>query len=83
MFIIVFSYSTKIFIRHPRTLYATEDAFEKCKHELGESKISGDFLIFNHKDLILCFKCAATRLQAKYKGYRAKGEFKKQKEAGK
>ncbi|XP_047447962.1 unconventional myosin-Ih [Mugil cephalus] len=48
---------TKIFIRHPRTLYATEDAFEKCKHEL------------------------ATRLQAKYKGYKAKGEFKKQKEA--
>ncbi|XP_041643172.1 unconventional myosin-Ih [Cheilinus undulatus] len=48
---------TKIFIRHPRTLYATEDAFEKCKHEL------------------------ATRLQAKYKGYRAKGEFRKQKEA--
>lgn len=30
--------STKIFIRHPRTLYATEDAFEKCKHELGECK---------------------------------------------
>ncbi|XP_061842396.1 unconventional myosin-Ih [Nerophis lumbriciformis] len=48
---------TKIFIRHPRTLYATEDAFEKCKHQL------------------------ATRLQAKYKGYRAKGEFRKQKEA--
>ncbi|XP_073322256.1 unconventional myosin-Ih [Pagrus major] len=48
---------TKIFIRHPRTLYATEDAYERCKHEL------------------------ATRLQAKYKGYRQKGEFKKQKEA--
>ncbi|XP_040897937.1 unconventional myosin-Ih [Toxotes jaculatrix] len=48
---------TKIFIRHPRTLYATEDAYEKCKHEL------------------------ATRLQAKYKGYKAKGEFRKQKEA--
>ncbi|XP_035513802.1 unconventional myosin-Ih [Morone saxatilis] len=48
---------TKIFIRHPRTLYATEDAYEKCKHEL------------------------ATRLQAKYKGYRAKGEFRRQKEA--
>ncbi|XP_057688442.1 unconventional myosin-Ih [Corythoichthys intestinalis] len=48
---------TKIFIRHPRTLYATEDAFEKCKHQL------------------------ASRLQAKYKGYRAKGEFRKQKEA--
>uniref|UniRef100_A0A3P9QHQ9 Myosin IH n=1 Tax=Poecilia reticulata TaxID=8081 RepID=A0A3P9QHQ9_POERE len=27
---------TKIFIRHPRTLYATEDAYEKCKHDLGE-----------------------------------------------
>ncbi|XP_058491281.1 unconventional myosin-Ih [Solea solea] len=48
---------TKIFIRHPRTLYATEDAYERCKHEL------------------------ATRLQAKYRGYKAKGEFKKQKEA--
>ncbi|CAG5922924.1 unnamed protein product [Menidia menidia] len=48
---------TKIFIRHPRTLYATEDAFEKCKHDL------------------------ASRLQAKYKGYRVKGEYRKQKEA--
>uniref|UniRef100_A0A667YY73 Myosin IH n=1 Tax=Myripristis murdjan TaxID=586833 RepID=A0A667YY73_9TELE len=27
---------TKIFIRHARTLFATEDAFERCKHELGE-----------------------------------------------
>lgn len=33
-----FYYSTKIFIRHPRTLFATEDAYEKCKHELGECK---------------------------------------------
>uniref|UniRef100_W5KHE9 Myosin IH n=1 Tax=Astyanax mexicanus TaxID=7994 RepID=W5KHE9_ASTMX len=48
---------TKIFIRYARTLFATEDAYEICKHEL------------------------ATRIQAKYKGYRAKGEFKKQKEA--
>ncbi|XP_036382610.1 unconventional myosin-Ih [Megalops cyprinoides] len=48
---------TKIFIRHARTLFATEDAFEICKHEL------------------------ATRIQAKYKGYRAKGEFRRQKEA--
>uniref|UniRef100_A0A8C5ALE1 Myosin IH n=1 Tax=Gadus morhua TaxID=8049 RepID=A0A8C5ALE1_GADMO len=30
---------TKIFIRHPKTLYATEDAFERCKHELGERKM--------------------------------------------
>ncbi|KAJ3605608.1 hypothetical protein NHX12_027653 [Muraenolepis orangiensis] len=48
---------TKIFIRHPRTLFATEDAFQICKHEL------------------------ATRIQAKYKGYRAKGDYLKQREA--
>uniref|UniRef100_A0A665U060 Myosin IHb n=1 Tax=Echeneis naucrates TaxID=173247 RepID=A0A665U060_ECHNA len=28
---------TKIFIRHPRTLFATEDAFQVCKHKLGET----------------------------------------------
>uniref|UniRef100_A0A671P4G2 Unconventional myosin-Ih-like n=1 Tax=Sinocyclocheilus anshuiensis TaxID=1608454 RepID=A0A671P4G2_9TELE len=48
---------TKIFIRHPRTLFATEDAFEICKHEL------------------------ATRIQAKYKGYRVKGQYQRQREA--
>ncbi|XP_061655785.1 unconventional myosin-Ih isoform X2 [Phyllopteryx taeniolatus] len=48
---------TKIFIRHPRTLFATEDAFQVCKHKL------------------------ATRLQAKYKGYRVKGDYQKQKGA--
>ncbi|XP_044190564.1 unconventional myosin-Ih isoform X2 [Thunnus albacares] len=48
---------TKIFIRHPRTLFATEDAFQVCKHKL------------------------ATRIQAKYKGYRVKGDFIKQREA--
>nr|XP_055055414.1 unconventional myosin-Ih isoform X1 [Misgurnus anguillicaudatus] len=48
---------TKIFIRHPRTLFATEDAFEVCKHEL------------------------ATRIQAKYKGYRGKEEYQRQREA--
>uniref|UniRef100_A0A3B4UHI1 Myosin IH n=1 Tax=Seriola dumerili TaxID=41447 RepID=A0A3B4UHI1_SERDU len=49
---------TKIFIRHPRTLYATEDAYEKCKHELGECKSA--MKIF--------------QLQAKYKGYKARKE---------
>uniref|UniRef100_A0A3B3TQF3 Myosin IH n=1 Tax=Poecilia latipinna TaxID=48699 RepID=A0A3B3TQF3_9TELE len=48
---------TKIFIRHPRTLFATEDAFQVCKHQL------------------------ATRIQAKYKGYRVKEDYLKQKEA--
>uniref|UniRef100_A0A669CTX3 Unconventional myosin-Ih n=1 Tax=Oreochromis niloticus TaxID=8128 RepID=A0A669CTX3_ORENI len=49
---------TKIFIRHPRTLFATEDAFQVCKHKL------------------------ATRIQAKYKGYKVKGNYVKQREAG-
>uniref|UniRef100_A0A3B3QXB4 Myosin IH n=1 Tax=Paramormyrops kingsleyae TaxID=1676925 RepID=A0A3B3QXB4_9TELE len=48
---------TKIFIRHPKTLFAIEDAYEICKHEL------------------------ASKIQAKYKGYRVKNEFQKQKEA--
>ncbi|XP_023835053.1 unconventional myosin-Ih-like [Salvelinus sp. IW2-2015] len=48
---------TKIFIRHPRTLFATEDAFEVCKHKL------------------------ASRIQAQYKGYWQKGQFRRQKEA--
>ncbi|KAJ4926485.1 hypothetical protein JOQ06_008658 [Pogonophryne albipinna] len=48
---------TKIFIRHPKTLFATEDAFQVCKHRL------------------------ATRIQAKYKGYRVKGDYLRQKEA--
>ncbi len=33
---------TKIFIRHPRTLFATEDAFEICKHELGKAPVTSD-----------------------------------------
>ncbi|KAM9306346.1 unconventional myosin-Ih [Pholidichthys leucotaenia] len=48
---------TKIFIRHPRTLFAIEDAFQVCKHKL------------------------ATRIQAKYKGYRVKGDYLRQREA--
>uniref|UniRef100_A0AAQ5YDV8 Myosin IHb n=1 Tax=Amphiprion ocellaris TaxID=80972 RepID=A0AAQ5YDV8_AMPOC len=32
---------TKIFIRHPRTLFATEDAFQVCKHKLGEIWLNG------------------------------------------
>uniref|UniRef100_A0A672LUM7 Unconventional myosin-Ih-like n=1 Tax=Sinocyclocheilus grahami TaxID=75366 RepID=A0A672LUM7_SINGR len=33
---------TKIFIRHPRTLFAIEDAFEICKHELGKGPVTSD-----------------------------------------
>uniref|UniRef100_A0A8C1M770 Myosin IHa n=1 Tax=Cyprinus carpio TaxID=7962 RepID=A0A8C1M770_CYPCA len=38
---------TKIFIRYARTLFATEDAFEICKHELGkQQRIQKRHLIF-------------------------------------
>ncbi|XP_006004623.1 unconventional myosin-Ih [Latimeria chalumnae] len=47
----------KIFIRYAKTLFATEDAYEICKHQL------------------------AARIQARYKGYRVKGEYRKQKAA--
>lgn len=41
------------------------------------------FIVSEFSPLLLVFGFAATRLQAKYKGYKAKGEFRKQKEAGK
>lgn len=38
-FFFFFSYRTKIFIRFPKTLFATEDALEVRKHSLGMSHI--------------------------------------------
>ena len=84
-------YRTKIFIRHPKTLYATEDAFERCKHELGEREswlrttclVVVDFCIRVVVSLMQLCGIAATKLQGKYRGYKAKGELKKRKEAGK
>ncbi|XP_035464320.2 unconventional myosin-Ih isoform X1 [Scophthalmus maximus] len=78
---------TKIFIRHPRTLFATEDAFQVCKHKLGEMLFCKP--ICNAEDStrnlfrvkLLTVTVAATRIQAKYKGYRVKGDYLKQKEA--
>lgn len=48
-------------------------------HQLWESF---SHLHLHSDEFILYSEPAATRLQAKYKGYRAKGEFRKQKEAG-
>lgn len=76
---------TKIFIRHPRTLFATEDAFQVCKHKLGGTALIyfcyREFQKASHtKLLIKCF--LATRIQAKYKGHRVKEGYLRQKEAG-
>lgn len=75
---------TKIFIRHPRTLFATEDTFQDCKHTLGE--ICRFNIALSIQRLQMSVKpnlsVAATRIQAKYKGYRVKGDYQKQREAG-
>ena len=86
--LIVFPSRTKIFIRHPRTLFATEDAFQVCKHKLGEmlfckSTCKSTVSIKNELRVkLLSITFAATRIQAKYKGYRVKGDYLKQREAG-
>uniref|UniRef100_A0AAQ6A6R3 Myosin IHb n=1 Tax=Amphiprion ocellaris TaxID=80972 RepID=A0AAQ6A6R3_AMPOC len=79
---------TKIFIRHPRTLFATEDAFQVCKHKLGEIWLNGwscnatvNIKNLLHLKLLPVF-VAATRIQAKYKGFRVKEDYLKQREAG-
>ena len=49
---------TKIFIRFPKTLFATEDAFEFSKHQLGMFFSSA--LIF--LNLFIMFGCAGSSL---------------------
>uniref|UniRef100_A0A8C7D8N3 Myosin IH n=1 Tax=Oncorhynchus kisutch TaxID=8019 RepID=A0A8C7D8N3_ONCKI len=58
---------TKIFIRHPRTLFATEDAFEVCKHELG-----GSWLY-----LSACVVLLATKIETCWRGMKARREREK------
>uniref|UniRef100_A0A3Q2PI52 TH1 domain-containing protein n=1 Tax=Fundulus heteroclitus TaxID=8078 RepID=A0A3Q2PI52_FUNHE len=57
---------TKIFIRHPRTLYATEDAYEKCKHDLGDA----------HK-FNFTFMSSATKIETCWRGTQARKEKEK------
>ena len=91
LIVCLFPSRTKIFIRHPRTLFATEDAFQVCKHKLGEMLLckfncNATLSITTLQRVKLCncvtVTVAATRIQAKYKGYRVKGDYQKQKEAG-
>uniref|UniRef100_A0A8D0AYC5 Myosin IH n=1 Tax=Sander lucioperca TaxID=283035 RepID=A0A8D0AYC5_SANLU len=56
---------TKIFIRHPRTLFATEDAFEKCKHELVKG---------NYTPSIILFISSATKIETCWRGAQARKE---------
>uniref|UniRef100_A0A8C7QYY1 Myosin IH n=1 Tax=Oncorhynchus mykiss TaxID=8022 RepID=A0A8C7QYY1_ONCMY len=73
---------TKIFIRHPRTLFATEDAFEVCKHDLGKdrkTKINQEVLFIFTEDRGQCYKYMNNLIifyPRFIKGYMARGEAK-------
>uniref|UniRef100_A0A665TZH4 Myosin IHb n=1 Tax=Echeneis naucrates TaxID=173247 RepID=A0A665TZH4_ECHNA len=57
---------TKIFIRHPRTLFATEDAFQVCKHKLGETFCKS-----------ICEATATTKIENCWRGLMARKEREK------
>uniref|UniRef100_A0A8C8MI89 Myosin motor domain-containing protein n=1 Tax=Oncorhynchus tshawytscha TaxID=74940 RepID=A0A8C8MI89_ONCTS len=66
---------TKIFIRHPRTLFATEDAFEVCKHDLGKdrkTKINQEVLFICIEILTLLIDITASRIQTCWRGVQAR-----------
>uniref|UniRef100_A0A4W6G9L8 Myosin IH n=1 Tax=Lates calcarifer TaxID=8187 RepID=A0A4W6G9L8_LATCA len=64
---------TKIFIRHPRTLYATEDAYERCKHELGE-RIQKTKRRNYSPSIIFFFTSSATKIETCWRGVQARKE---------
>uniref|UniRef100_A0A672LQ48 Unconventional myosin-Ih-like n=1 Tax=Sinocyclocheilus grahami TaxID=75366 RepID=A0A672LQ48_SINGR len=59
---------TKIFIRHPRTLFAIEDAFEICKHELGKGPETHTYNITLNSFL------TATKIETCWRGLQARKE---------
>uniref|UniRef100_A0A672G291 Unconventional myosin-Ih-like n=1 Tax=Salarias fasciatus TaxID=181472 RepID=A0A672G291_SALFA len=61
---------TKIFIRHPRTLFATEDSLQVCKHQLA---FTNEFL---H-----CVISVATKIENCWRGLLARKDFMKRRVA--
>ncbi|XP_004074969.2 unconventional myosin-Ih isoform X1 [Oryzias latipes] len=64
---------TKIFIRHPRTLFATEDAFQVCKHKLA-TRIQAKYKGHRVKEGYLRQKEAATKIENCWRGLMARKE---------
>uniref|UniRef100_A0A8C1M951 Unconventional myosin-Ic-like n=1 Tax=Cyprinus carpio TaxID=7962 RepID=A0A8C1M951_CYPCA len=64
---------TKIFIRFPKTLFATEDALEVRKHSLGMS--------FSQKTKYRKMRQSAIKIQAWWRGILARREAKRRREA--
>lgn len=81
---------SKIFIRFPKTLFATEDALETRKHSLGENcrhslMIYLFFIYHRHHHIVtvsVFLNRAATKLQAGWKGYSEKSKYQKLRTAG-
>ncbi|XP_023576706.1 unconventional myosin-Ih [Octodon degus] len=69
---------TKIFIRFPRTLFATEDAFEFSKHQLV-ARIQATYKGCLGRREYVKRKEAATKLEAHWRGVLARKEVKRRK----
>uniref|UniRef100_A0AAY4BAR0 Myosin IHb n=1 Tax=Denticeps clupeoides TaxID=299321 RepID=A0AAY4BAR0_9TELE len=68
---------TKIFIRHPRTLFATEDAFDVCKHQLGTAnktpaRLLTFFLILEIKLIETCWRGLMARKEKEKRAWAVK-----------
>uniref|UniRef100_A0A4W5QFQ0 Myosin IH n=1 Tax=Hucho hucho TaxID=62062 RepID=A0A4W5QFQ0_9TELE len=61
---------TKIFIRHPRTLFSTEDAFEVCKHDITN-------MMYKPITLSACVVLSATKIETCWRGMKARREREK------
>lgn len=86
------SYRTKIFIRFPKTLFATEDALEVRKHSLGTSHIQKHTVscvtvhwmvcvLLQMLTSTICSSCTATKLQSSWKGYSQKTKYRKMRQS--
>lgn len=71
---------TKLFIRFPRTLFKTEDAFQQRKHELA-SKIQAMYKGILQRRKYLKMKWAATVISKNWRRYAAMKELRARREA--
>ncbi|TRY88037.1 hypothetical protein DNTS_000034 [Danionella cerebrum] len=71
---------TKIFIRFPKTLFATEDALEVRKHSLA-TQLQSSWKGYSQKNKYQKMRQAAIRVQAWWRGILARREAKRRREA--
>ncbi|RXN07651.1 unconventional myosin-Ic-like isoform X1 [Labeo rohita] len=71
---------TKIFIRFPKTLFATEDALEVRKHSLA-TKLQSSWKGYSQKTKYRKMRQSAIKIQAWWRGILARREAKRRREA--